>query len=147
IAAGTGPDAITYDPASKCVVVMNGRGQSASLIDSAAAIDSAKSTEIKLGGRPEAGVADGAGRVFINIESTSEIAVIDSAKKEVAARWKIDGGEEPSGLAIDIAHHRLFSGCHNQKMAVIDTETGKTIATVAIGSGVDACAYDPGTGE
>jgi DNA-binding beta-propeller fold protein YncE len=147
IAAGSGPDAITYDPASKMVVVMCGRGQEASLIDATAPIDSAKAVHVSLGGRPEAGVADGAGRVYINLESTSEIAVVDPKQGKVVDRWKIDGGDSPSGLAIDAVHHRLFSGCHNRVMAIIDTETGKTIGTVPIGNGVDACAFDPGTGE
>ena len=147
VATGQGADAICYDPASKSVIVMCGRGQEASIIDAAAPMESAKATHVPLGGRPEAGVADGKGHVYINIESTSEIAVVDPKEGKVTARWKIDGGEEPSGLAIDIANHRLFSGCHNKVMAIIDTETGKTITTVPIGSGVDACAFDPGTGE
>ena len=146
IAAGSGPDAITYDPANKMVVVMCGRGQEASLIDATAPIESAKAVHVALGGRPEAGVSDGKGRVYINLESTSEIAVVDPKEGKVTDRWKIDGGDGPSGLAIDVAHHRLFSGCHNRVMAIIDTETGKTIATVPIGNGVDACAFDAGTG-
>jgi len=147
IETGQGADAISYDPSNKSVIVMCGRGQEASVIDAAAPIDSAKAVHVPLGGRPEAGVADGKGHVYINIESTSEIAVVDPKSGQVAARWKIDGGEEPSGLAIDVEHHRLFSGCHNKVMAIIDTETGKTITTVPIGNGVDACAFDPGTGE
>jgi len=147
IATGQGADAISYDPATKNVVVMCGRGQEASLIDATAPIESAKAVHVPLNGRPEAGVADDKGRIYINIESTSEIAVVDSKEAKVTARWKIEGGDGPSGLAIDVANHRLFSGCHNKVMAIIDTETGKTIATVPIGSGVDACAFDPGTGE
>jgi DNA-binding beta-propeller fold protein YncE len=146
IAAGTGADAIIFDPASKCVVVMNGRSHNASFIDSAADISTAKATNVELDGRPEFAAADGKGKVFINIEDKSEIAEIDSDKKAVIATWKIDGGEEPSGLAIDAEHHHLFAGCHNKVMAILDTETGKTIATVPIGSGVDACAFDPGAG-
>jgi len=147
IATGQGADAICFDPASKSVIVMCGRGEEASIIDAASPIETAKATHVPLGGRPEAGVADGKGHVYINIESTSEIAVVDPKEGKVTARWKIEGGEEPSGLAIDVEHHRLFSGCHNKVMAIIDTETGKTITTVPIGNGVDACAFDPGSGE
>ena len=67
---------------------------------------------------------------------------------KVTATWKIEGGEEPSGLALDAAHHRLFAGCGgNRVMSVIDTESGKTLATLPIGKNVDYCTFDPDTGE
>jgi DNA-binding beta-propeller fold protein YncE len=147
IEAGKGSDAIIYDPASKCVVVMNGRSNDASFIDAGAEIGSAKATNVPLGGRPEFAAADGNGRVFINLEDKSEIAVLDSAAKKVVETWKIDGGEGPSGLALDVEGHRLFAGCHNKVMAVVDSQTGKTLGTVPIGSGVDACAFNPQTKE
>jgi DNA-binding beta-propeller fold protein YncE len=88
-------------------------------------------------------VADAnAGRVYCNIEEKSEVAVIDAARHEVIARWPVAPGTEPSGIALDAAHHRLFATCHNKMMAMLDTETGKVIATVPIGAGVDGCAFD-----
>jgi len=146
IPAGQKPDAIIYDPGSKKVLAFNGKSNDVTVIDPAADL-TAPTGRIALDGAPEFAAADGKGRVYVNLEDKSSIAVLDIAAMKVSAVWKIEGGEEPSGLAIDVANHRLYSGCHNQVMAVIDTETGKTLATVAIGKGVDACAFDPSTGE
>jgi DNA-binding beta-propeller fold protein YncE len=146
VKTGTNPDAIIYDPASKKVFAFDGRSNDASVIDAATAPNTT-ATRIPLDGKPEFAAADGAGHVYVNLEDKSSIAVIDSKALKVIGVWKIEGGDEPSGLAIDTAHHHLFSGCHNNLMAVIDTETGKTISTPPIGQGVDACGFDPGTGE
>ncbi len=69
---------------------------------------------------------------------------LDSRKLEVVARWPLAPCEQPSGLAIDREHRRLFSGCRNNLMAVVDADSGKVIATLPIGSGVDATSFDPG---
>ena len=102
---------------------------------------------IPLGGKPEFGTADAAaGRVYDNLEDKSAVVVIDTKTHTVAATWPITGGTEPSGMAIDTAHHRLFIGCGgNNVMAMMDSTTGKVITTVPIGEGVDANAFDPGT--
>ncbi|HSZ54519.1 MAG TPA: hypothetical protein VK797_02580 [Tepidisphaeraceae bacterium] len=146
VKTGTNPDSIIYDPASKKVFAFDGRSSDASVIDAASAPNTT-STRIPLDGKPEFAAADGAGHVYVNLEDKSSIAVIDSKALKVTAVWKIDGGEEPSGLAIDPAHHHLFSGCHNNVMVIVDTESGKTLGTAPIGQGVDACGFDPGTGE
>ncbi len=83
----------------------------------------------------------------MNLEDRNAVVVIDTQKLEVAGFWKIRGGEEPSGIAIDVEHHRLYCGCHNEVMVVLDTETGSTLESLPIGKGVDACAFDPATGE
>lgn len=140
VKTGEGPDAILYDPASKRVFTFNGRGNSATAIDAAAGTVAGT---VDLGGRPEFAAADGTGRVFVNLEDKSEIAVIDSKALKVSAHWPIAPGEEPSGLSIDVKNHRLFSGCHNKMMAIVDTESGKVVATAPIGQGVDATAFDP----
>jgi len=101
---------------------------------------------IPLGGGPEfAAVDETAGRIYCNIEDKNEVAVIDTAKHEVIARWPLAPGEGPSGIALDAAHHRLFATCHNKMMVMLDTETGKVITTVPIGAGVDGCAFDETT--
>ena len=137
-----GPDAIVYDPSSGRVFTMNGRASTATAID---AKGGQAPVSIPLGGRPEFAVADGHGHVFVNIEDKSELVMIDSKKLEVKARWPLAPCEEPSGLAIDVKHHRLFSGCRNKMMAVVDDESGKVVATVPIGQGVDANRFDPET--
>jgi YVTN family beta-propeller protein len=146
--AGDNPDAIVYEPFSKKIFAFNGRSKDATVIDASAAPGAPAVATIPLGGKPEFAASDEAGHLYVNIEDTNSVAVIDTKTLKVSDTWKIDGGEEPSGMAIDIIHHRIFLGCGgNRVMAVIDTQTGKTVGTVPIGKGVDACAFDPGTGE
>jgi DNA-binding beta-propeller fold protein YncE len=142
VKTGTNPDAIMYDPASKHVFTFNGRSQDATVIDPAKA--TAVGT-IALGGKPEFGVSDDKGHVFVNIEDKSEIAEIDAQKMTVLAKWPLAPCEEPSGLAIDKKNGRLFSVCSNKTMAVVDAKSGKVVASVPIGNGPDAAAFDPGT--
>jgi mono/diheme cytochrome c family protein len=136
------PDAILYDAASRRVFTFNGRSKNASIID---AVKGTVAGTIPLDGKPEFAVADGKGTVFVNIEDKSELTAIDAKKGAVVKTWPLAPCEEPSGLAIDAAHRRLFAGCHNKMMAVVDADSGKVIATPAIGQGVDANAFDPGT--
>ena len=133
------PDAILYDPASKRVFTFNGRSKNATEID---AEKNSVVTTIPLDGKPEFAVSDEKGTVFVNIEDKSELTSIDPRKGAVLKTWSLAPCEEPSGLAMDRAHRRLFSGCHNKMMAVVNADTGKVIATPAIGEGVDANAFD-----
>jgi DNA-binding beta-propeller fold protein YncE len=137
--AGTNPDAIIYDPSSKRVFAMNGRSKNATAID--AATGNVVGT-IPVDGKPEFAVADGVGHVYVNIEDKSEEQVIDSQNLKVTATWPLKPCQEPSGLAMDITHRRLFAGCDNKMMAVIDADSGKLVATPEIGEGVDANAFD-----
>jgi DNA-binding beta-propeller fold protein YncE len=134
------PDAIMFEPASSRVFTFNAGGKNTTAID---AKTGTIAGEIPLGGKPEFAVHDGAGHVFVNIEDTSELAEIDAAKLTVVKRWKLAGCEDPSGLAIDRKHHRLFSGCANKVMAISDAEKGALITTVPIGEGVDGDGFDP----
>ncbi len=141
--AGEGPDGMLYEPGRQEFYLFDGRGQAATVIDAKA---NKVVATIPLGGRPEFGTADpAAGRVFDNLENKSEVAVIDTQTHQVVNRWPIAPGEEASGMAIDTAHHRLFIGCHNEKMVMMDSTNGKIVASVPIGQGVDANAFDPGT--
>lgn len=140
---GEGPDGTLYDPGQREFYTFNGRGESSTVID---AETGKVVATVELGGRPESGTADpAAGRVYDNIESKSEVAVIDTKTHKVVNTWPIAPGESASGMAIDTAHHRIFCGCHNGKMVMLDTMSGKVVADVPIGRGVDACAFDPGT--
>jgi DNA-binding beta-propeller fold protein YncE len=140
---GDNPDAILFDPFTKRVFTFNGRGKNATAIDAAT---SAVAGTVALEGKPEFGVSDGAGKVFVNIEDASLIEVIDAKKLEVTAKWPLAPCEEPSALAFDVAHHRLFAGCHNKRVVVVSSETGKVVTTFPIGEGVDAAAFDPASG-
>ena len=136
-----GPDAILYDPSTKRVFTFNGGTSNATAID---AMNATVVGNVDLAGRPETAVADG-GRIYANIEDKSEIAVFDPKTLKVLARWPLAPCEEPSGLAIDRVHQRLFAGCGNKTMAVVDMRTGKVVASPAVGDGVDAAGFDPGT--
>jgi DNA-binding beta-propeller fold protein YncE len=136
-------DAILFDPATKHVFTFNGDAHTASVVDP---VSGKRLGTIDLGAKPEFGVSDGQGRIYVNLESSSEVAEIDAAAMKVVRRWSLAPCESPSGLAIDAAHHILFSGCRNQVMAMSDAVAGTVVASVPIGRGVDACRYDAGTG-
>jgi DNA-binding beta-propeller fold protein YncE len=140
---GANPDCITYDPVSKRVFTFNGHTANATAIDAATGRVLAT---IPLGSKPEFAQADGKGHIFNNLEDSSELVEIDTDKLSLMNRWPLKPCESPSGMAIDREHGRLFIGCHNQMMAIADTGTGKIVATVPIGEGVDANRFDPGTG-
>lgn len=139
---GENPDAILYDGATKQVFAFNGRTANVTVLD---AVGGKVSGTVALGGKPEFATTDLDGRVYVNIEDRSEVVVLDARKPSVLKRWPLAPCEEPSGMAIDREHKRLFIGCGNRMMAVVDTASGKVVTTVPIGQGVDANAFDPST--
>ena len=141
VQAGTNPDAILFDPTTKRVFAMNGRSGNATVIETK---DNSVAGTIDLGGKPEFGVADGKGKVFVNLEDKSSLVEIDAKELKVLNTWSLSPGEGPSGLAIDTDNDVLFSGCDNEKMVVVDGKSGKVLTTETIGKGVDATAWDRG---
>jgi YVTN family beta-propeller protein len=137
------PDGMLFEPGQQEVYLFNGGSASASVIN----VKEAKVVAtIPLGGKPEFGTADpGAGRVYDNLEDKSAVVVIDTKAHSVVATWPITGGTGPSGMAIDTKNHRLFIGCDNNLMVMMDSSNGKVITSVPIGAGVDATAFDPAT--
>ena len=140
---GINPDALLYDVTTRHLLSFNGRSANVTLID-------AKSLQvtgtIDLPGKPELAVSNGDGTVFVNIEDKSEVAVIDQAGGEVRSVWPLSPGEEPTGLAIDVVHHRLFAVCANHKIIVLDTVSGRLVQELPIGEGPDSAAFDSATG-
>jgi DNA-binding beta-propeller fold protein YncE len=143
VKTGDNPDAILYDPATKRVFTFNGRSHDSTAID---ATNGNVLGTIKLDGKPEFAASDAKGMIYVNIEDKSELTQIDPAKLEVKATWPLAPCTEPSGLSIDRKNRRLFVGCDNKMMAVVDADSGKVLATPAIGEGVDATTFDPETG-
>jgi DNA-binding beta-propeller fold protein YncE len=143
VATGQNPDSIRYDSVSGRVFTFNGRSNDSTAID---AKGGTVLGTIPMGGKPEFSVADGKGRIYVNIEDTSEIAEIDTRALKVTKRYSLAPCDGPSGLAIDTANRRLFSVCGNNVMVVSDPDTGKVIATPAIGAGSDGAGFDPGLG-
>jgi DNA-binding beta-propeller fold protein YncE len=138
--SGQSPDAVLYDTYSHHVIAFNARSSNASVIDPSSGKEIAT---ISFDGNPELGASDGKGRVFVNIEDKAEIVEIDATAMRVTHTWKLPGCEEPSGLALDAAHARLFSVCQNGTMAITDADSGRQVARVAIGEGPDGAAFDP----
>ena len=143
VKVGKNPDAIIYDAAAKRIFTFNGGSSDTTAIDA----ESGKvAGTIALGGKPEFAVSDGKSTIFVNIEDKSEVVAFDSKKLEVKNRWSIAPGEEPSGLAFDRQTRRLFAVCANEKMIVLNADTGKIVAELPTGKGTDASAFDPKTG-
>jgi YVTN family beta-propeller protein len=143
VKTGTGPDAIVFNPRRNQVYTFNGRGNSSTVIDARA---NKVVATITLPGKPEfAAVDPQQDRVYANIEDKNLLIAIDGSSHKIVALWQISPCENPSGLTIDTAHHRLFVGCRNQKMLMVDTQNGRVITTVPIGMFVDANSFDPKT--
>lgn len=140
---GNNPDAITYDAKHAEVYVFNHSGNSVTVIDA----KSAKVAEtIQLVGSPEFGVFDpSVDNIYCNIEDKSEVTAIDGAKHQAIAHWPLAPGAEPSGIALDATHHRLFATCNNKMLVMLDTKTGRVLSTLPIGDHVDGCAFDDAT--
>jgi DNA-binding beta-propeller fold protein YncE len=142
IATGANPDAIMYEPFAKKIITNNGRSKNLSIIDPEKniVIDS-----VALDGKPEEAVSDGKGKLFVNLEDKSEIAVVDLKTFKVIDRWSLSPGEGPSGLAIDAETKRLFSGCSDSKLLIVmDATNGKIIDKLPIGEGSDGTTFDAG---
>jgi len=140
IKAGENPDAIIYDPDSKHVIVMNGRSKDLMAIDPATLKVVAT---VPLGGKLEFAAAD-EGHVYVNVEDLGEIAAVNTKTWKQDQRWKLNGCEEPSGVALDAKRNVLFSVCGNKVMVVVSTKDGKPVATLPTGAGTDATKFDPG---
>jgi len=143
IPVGTRPDSILYDAFSGRLFTFNGTSKDATAVDPATG--KAVGT-VALGGKPEAAVSDGAGTIFVNIEDKIEVVAFDAKTLAVKQHYPLAPCEEPSGMAADLAHGRIFSGCDNKMIAVTDMKTGKVVAQIPIGEGVDANRFDPATG-
>jgi YVTN family beta-propeller protein len=143
VETGENPDGILFEPTQSEVYAFNGRGNSATVID---AKDNNVVTTVQLTGKPEFAAIDMLGaRIFCNIEDKSEVAVIDIKTHAAGTAWPLAPGQEPSGIAFDAVHHRLFAGCSNKFMVMLDSDTGKVVAKVPIGAGVDGCEFDETT--
>jgi DNA-binding beta-propeller fold protein YncE len=136
-------DAIFYDAPSDRVFTLNGDAHSSTVIDS----KGTRITIIPLGGKPEYGASAGDGKAYANLTDTSEVVEIDTKTAKVTRRWPTAPCKQPVSMAVDTAHHRLFSGCRSGVMAISDYQAGRVVATVPIGTGVDGAGYDAASGN
>jgi DNA-binding beta-propeller fold protein YncE len=139
VPAGQFADGIFYDDYSKKVISCNGRGKSMTIIDPST--DEVSAT-VQLTGWPETAVSDNNGKIYVNNAEKSEIDVIDSKTYQIIHIWPIAPGKSASGLAIDRDAMRLFAGCDNQKLIVMNAVTGKVVTSLPIGNECDAVGFD-----
>jgi DNA-binding beta-propeller fold protein YncE len=144
IPAAEDADAIVYDGASNRVFTLNGDAHSSTVIDPR---EGKLIKNLPLGGKPEYGASAGDGKVYANLTDTSEVVEIDAKALSVTRRWSTAPCKQPVAMALDTAHHRLFSGCRSGVMAISDYAAGKVVATVPIGQGVDGAGYDAASGN
>lgn len=133
------PDYIVYDPASKHVFA-NDHDGNITVINPAALDDT---VTISVGGRLESGVTDGAGHLFVCVQDKNEVVQIDSTTNKLLAHWPLGTGTGPTGLAIDTERMRLYAGCGNEQMVILDAKTGRILGTTPIGKNVDGVAFEP----
>ena len=144
IPAAEDADAIIFDKPSNRIFSLNGDAHSSTVIDS---VEGKQIRNLALGGKPENGVSAGDGKLYANLTDTSEIVEIDTQTATVGRRWSTAPCKQPVPMAVDTIHHRLFSGCRNGVMAISDYVSGKVVAIVPIGKGVDGAGYDAATGD
>jgi DNA-binding beta-propeller fold protein YncE len=137
------PDGLIYDPFSKRAFSFNGDANSSTAIDAASG---KVAGTVALGGGPEFAASDNKGYIFVNLEDKSALVKFDAKTLKVENTWPLAPCESPSGLAIDAAHEILVVGCRNKLMTFVDGNSGKVLATIPIGQGVDANRFDPVTG-
>jgi DNA-binding beta-propeller fold protein YncE len=143
VKAGTNPDAIVFDPASRRVFAMNHTSGDVTAFSAEGDFTRpVETTTIAVGGTLEYAVVDEAGHLYVNVEDKNQTVAIDTRTMKVDGRWELGEGEEPTGLAIDIKRGLLFAVCHNRKLVVLDCHSGKIVATLPIGGNVDGCAFD-----
>jgi DNA-binding beta-propeller fold protein YncE len=142
VKTGKAPDSFAYEPVTKRVFIMNSAGASATAINAA---DGTVAGTVALNGQPEFVVADGKGKVYINITDKNEVAEVDAESLKMLQHWSLAPGEGPSGISMDRKNRRLFSACDNQKMIVMNADTGKVVAALPTGAGTDASLFDPDT--
>jgi hypothetical protein len=139
LATGENPDAVLYDPFTQRLFSFNGRGRNATVFD---ARSRQVAGTVALDAKPESAVSDGAGKIYVNLEDKSSIAVLDAHTLKVSAVWPLKGCEEPTGLALEVREHWLTTVCGNRVLAVIDARSGRQLGTAVIGGGVDGVAMD-----
>jgi hypothetical protein len=133
-------DAICYEPVTRRIFTFNGDSHNATIID---AVRAQIVGTLSLDGQPEFAQTDWRGAIFVNIEDKDEVLKIDAAGAKVSERWPLPARSNPSSMGIDLQHNRLFVGCRNQTLLVVDSLSGETVATLPIGKWIDATVYDP----
>jgi DNA-binding beta-propeller fold protein YncE len=136
-----GLDGIMYDESDDRIILTNHskKGTAVAIDPNSGDVTGTAELEDKA---PEGAASDGKGRIFVNNEGTNTIQVLDAASMKAVVSWPIAPCDGPTGIAYDAASNRIFSGC-GKTSVVVDAATGKVVATIKNGDGVDALGWDP----
>jgi DNA-binding beta-propeller fold protein YncE len=143
-------DSLIYDPSTKRVYVNNGDGMNLTVVDAATA---KVAGTMAFHANPEAAVADGKGSIFQDYEDKGQVIEYDSMKLTIKNKWPTPGCAAPVGMAMDKANRRLYVGCRGKgpnapgALIVMNADTGKVVASMPIGIGLDGDVFDPDTGN
>jgi DNA-binding beta-propeller fold protein YncE len=145
VRVGDDPNGIVYDPKTHRVFSADRGSKRMTAIDAKTGKIVAASED--LGGRTEHLAADGAGHVFLNMQDKGTLLKLDAQSLKIMETWPTAPCVQPSSMDIDRSHQRVFIGCRSERplLAVADTKSGKIVATLPIGPGVDALEFDPKT--
>src|ERR1035441_4869629 len=141
-----GPDGILFDSCNQRVWIFSHRAPNATIIDTK---DGSIVGTLDLGGAPEQAVTDGKGHMYVDLEDMDKIAVVDTKALKVTGTYALEGkGGGPGGLAFDVKNHVLFASCHTPAtMVILNSDTGKILDTLPIGTGTDGATFNPNTME
>ena len=142
-------DSIAYDPDTNYMYVVTG-GREAhtpySLISVIDTNNSKKLRDIKINSNHvEAIVLEKSGpRMFCNITGQNAVGVLDRSKSTLTATWPLPAGNKQNvAMALDEANHRLFTVTRAPgKLIVLDSDSGKVIASLPAVGLVDDMSYD-----
>jgi YVTN family beta-propeller protein len=138
IPTGTKPGAAAYDPATHTIWIMNPGSGDVTVVDRSTA---KVVGTVTVGGSLELAVADGHGRLFVNVEDKNEVVVLDTAVRRVVKRFALKGCEGPTGITFDAHSQTLVSACANG-VAIVSSASGRRVAQLPIGKGADGAAID-----
>lgn len=142
VKVGPFPDSYAYDPVTKRAFIMNSDAEKGTATD---AVTGKVTGTVALDGQPEFSVADGKGHIFVNITDKNQMLEFDARTLRVLHRWSLGPCEGSSGLSMDLVNRRLFTACDNEKMVVMNADTGKIVAALPTGAGDDCSIFDPYT--
>lgn len=137
-----GLDGFMYDDATGSALTINHSRPNGTVVVMDARSGDVVGRLTTSGDAPEGGVSDGRGRVFVNLEDRNAIDVIDDRTWKVVDTWNISPCDHPTGIAMDRATDRIFSACGDTSV-VVNGATGRVVARIPNGGGVDGIAFDP----
>jgi YVTN family beta-propeller protein len=133
-------DNVRYDASAKAMVVGYAKGALRLL----AADTGEPLGDIRLAGHPESFQLEARGpRIFVNVPTAGQVAVVDRVKRTVVTTWRVAGASRNFPMALDEKGRRLFVGTRSPALLLVyDIESGANLVKVPIGGDTDDLFYD-----